>query len=251
MKIAVISGAGSGIGRATAVIFAEQEYQVILIGRTEGKLVQTRESLAKPERHRIVCVDVRAKARLHSEIQALSLQSVDAVIANAGVGGGNRYGDRDRWQEVIDINLTGTYNLVNECLPYLRAKQADYKHVMVVSSVLAKLGVPGYSAYCASKAGLLGLMRSWAVELAQQKILVNAICPGWVETEMAADGIQAVADLTKNTYDDALNQQMKQVPLGNMSQPEEVANLIYFLMSGQQNSITGQAIDINNGVLMP
>ena len=68
---------------------------------------------------------------------------------------------------------------------------------------------------------------------------------------MAADGIQAVADLTNNTYDHALNQQMKQVPLGKMSQPEEVANLIYFLISGQQNSITGQAIDINNGALMP
>ena len=111
--------------------------------------------------------------------------------------------------------------------------------------------MPGYSAYCASKAGLLGLTRSLAAEYSGEKILVNALCPGWVNTDMAQEGIEGFADALKITKEQAYQEAMKQVPLGKMSEPEEIAQFIGYLLSEQQTSLTGQTIDINNGALMP
>ena len=95
------------------------------------------------------------------------------------------------------------------------------------------------------------MMRFWAAQYARDKILVNAICPGWVETDMARQGIQAYADAVNKSYDQAFEEQMSMVPLQKMSQPEEVANLVCFLLSEEQTSFTGQTFDINNGALMP
>ena len=111
--------------------------------------------------------------------------------------------------------------------------------------------MPGYSAYCASKAGLLGLTRSFAAELSSEKILVNALCPGWVDTDMAQEGIEGFADALKITKEQAYQEAMKQVPLGKMSKPEEIAQFVGYLLSEQQTSLAGQTIDINNGALMP
>ena len=173
------------------------------------------------------------------------------VVANAGLGGENHYGPEDRWQEVIDTNLTGTYQLVEEALPFFAPETASYRHIIVISSILARLGVPGYTAYCASKAGLLGLTRSWAAMLASQKVLVNAICPGWVSTDMAQQGLQTFAEDSGKSYEAVYAEQISQVPLGKMSEPDEIARLVGFLLSDQQTSITGQTFDINNGALMP
>ena len=172
-------------------------------------------------------------------------------MANAGIGGENTYGGKDRWREVIETNLTGTYQTIQECLPYLKKDDAPFKKVVILSSILARLGVPGYSAYCASKAGLLGLTRSLAAEHSGNKILINAICPGWVNTDMAQEGIDGFADALKITKEQAYQEAMKQVPLGKMSEPEEIAHFINYLFSEQQTSLTGQTIDINNGALMP
>lgn len=114
--------------------------------------------------------------------------------------------------------------------------------------MLARLGVANYSAYCASKAGLLGLMRSWAVELALENILVNAICPGWVDTQMSQDGMKGIAKSIGVSKAEFHDMAMQSVPLSKMSQPDEIAGLISYLL--QQRSITGQTIDINNGAVM-
>jgi NAD(P)-dependent dehydrogenase (short-subunit alcohol dehydrogenase family) len=127
---------------------------------------------------------------------------------------------------------------------------APFKKIVILASILAKLGVPGYSAYCASKAGLLGLNRSLAAELAQHKILVNALCPGWVDTEMAHEGLRAFSEALKISKEKALDQAMADVPLGKMSTPDEIAQLTSFLISDAQTSITGQTLDINNGAMM-
>lgn len=254
MSLVAISGAGSGIGKACAEKFAEQGWRVVLIGRQERALQKALEGLHRPGEHIILAADIRNKAALHSKIKQVEYRLGDlcGVVANAGVGGTNQYGEEDRWDDIISTNLTGSYLLVQELLPYLRKNtNAKFKNVAIVASILARLGVPGYSAYCASKAGLLGLMRSLSVELAPENILVNAICPGWVNTEMARQGIQDFAKATGKTYDEALREQMRPVPLGKMSEPAEVASLIYFLMSGEQSSFTGQTLDLNNGALMP
>jgi len=245
-KTYLISGAGSGIGRAIAQKLSGDGHRCILMGRNTIKLEQTRD-LLPGDRHLTISADIRDKQSLKDAAQKLSATPLDGLVANAGIGGENHWGDDDRWQEIIDTNLTGTYNFVNTFLPYL-AKTPGEKHILITSSILARLGVSNYSAYCTSKAGLLGLMRSWAVQYAPQKILVNAICPGWVDTDMAQQGLQGIADgigISKREFYDIA---MESVPLRRMSRPEEIAGLVAYLLS--QSSITGQAIDINCGAIM-
>lgn len=246
----LVTGAGSGIGRATAQVLAAREARVILVGRTFTKLEATRSSLTHPEGHEVVVVDVRDGFGLGEKLAELDLAGglTGAVLA-AGVGGPNVYGPDDRWEEVLGINLTGAYQSAHEALVYLR-KAEGFRHIVFVSSVLARLGVPGYSAYCAAKAGLLGLTRSLAAELAPENILVNALCPGWVDTAMATEGLQGFADAAGCSLEEARERQLSVVPLGRMSTPEEIAETVVFLMGGRQTSITGQAIDINNGAVM-
>ena len=249
-KTILISGAGSGIGQSIAKILADKEYSIILLGRNRESLEITQSLLNRSENHSIITADIRDSHAIQEGLQKLN-PALDGIIANAGLGGENHYGEKDRWHEVIDTNLTGTYQLVQESLPYFSAKETGFRHIIIISSILARLGVPGYSAYCASKAGLLGLIRSWAGEFAPLKILVNAICPGWVNTDMATQGLKKFAQNTGKSYEDVYQEEMGRVLLGKMSEPEEIANLVKFLISEEQSSITGQTIDINNGALMP
>jgi NAD(P)-dependent dehydrogenase (short-subunit alcohol dehydrogenase family) len=242
----LISGAGSGIGRAMAQNLASAGHQCILLGRSVDALIQTLSSLTG-NGHQIIAADVRDIESLQQAADQLGDVTLNGLLANAGIGGENYWGTADRWDDIIGTNLTGTYNFVNTFLPNLRRAEGA-KHIVITSSVLARLGVANYSAYCASKAGLLGLMRSWAVQYASEEILVNAICPGWVDTEMSQTGMQGIADnvgVTKNEFYDIA---MQSVPLRRMSQPDEIADLVAYLL--KQRSMTGQTIDINCGAIM-
>lgn len=242
-KTYLISGAGSGIGRAIAQKLSNDSHTCVLLGRNAGHLQQTLISL-KPGAHSVLPADITDKKSLSNAFATLGNVTIDGLVANSGIGGENNWGDTDRWQTIIDTNLTGTYNFVNTFL----SKLGSESHILITSSVLARLGVANYSAYCASKAGLLGLMRSWAVQFAPQNILVNAICPGWVDTDMAQQGLQGIADGIGITKDEFYDIAMQSVPLKRMSQPEEIADLVAYLLS--QRSITGQTIDINCGAVM-
>jgi NAD(P)-dependent dehydrogenase (short-subunit alcohol dehydrogenase family) len=243
----LISGAGSGIGKAIAVKLAAENNNCILIGRNPKKLEQTLNELKDGE-HYAMNLDITSVSALHKGAEKLEGFRIDGLIANAGIGGENKWGIADRWNEIIETNLTGTYSFVNTFLPLLRQSDSSFKHVLIVSSVLARLGVANYSAYCASKAGLLGLMRAWAVEWAPEKILVNAVCPGWVNTSMAQEGMDGIAKGLGISREEFHTMAMKSVPLEKMSEPDEVADLIFYLLN--QRSITGQTIDINNGSVM-
>ncbi|CAN5215339.1 3-ketoacyl-ACP reductase FabG2 [soil metagenome] len=245
-KTYIISGAGSGIGRAIAQKLSYDGHTCLLLGRNEHTLKETL-NLLETGSHQLLIADIRDKESLAIAANQISGTSITGLIANSGIGGENYWGDSDRWDDIIDTNLTGTYNFVNTFLPTLGDGPQE-RHVLITSSVLARLGVPNYSAYCASKAGLLGLMRSWAVQFAPQKILVNAICPGWVDTEMSQQGLQGIADgigISKQEFYDIA---MQSVPLRRMSRPDEIAGLVAYLLS--QGTITGQTIDINCGAVM-
>jgi NAD(P)-dependent dehydrogenase (short-subunit alcohol dehydrogenase family) len=243
----LITGAGSGIGRAIAIEIAKYGRTCFLMGRNENNLKETL-SLLKNGNHEIFVTDITSANALKNIIAKNPDLILDGIIANAGVGGENNFGDDDRWNEIIGTNLTGTYLTVQYFLEALKRSKNNYKQIVITASVLARLGVANYSAYCASKAGLMGLMRSWAVQYAPDNILVNAICPGWVNTDMAQNGLQGIADgigISKNEFYDIA---MQSVPLKKMSEPEEIAALVYYLVN--QQSITGQAIDINGGAVM-
>ena len=167
-------------------------------------------------------------------------------MANAGVGGPNEPGPEDRWDDLVATNLTGTYHCLRAAQRHLEPTPG-LRRLVVTSSILARIGVAGYTGYCASKAGLLGLVRSLAVELAPGGILVNAVCPGWVDTEMSRDGIQALATETGTSYDEALKGALGAVPLGRMSSPSEVAGVVAWLLSADAATVTGQGIDVNGG----
>jgi NAD(P)-dependent dehydrogenase (short-subunit alcohol dehydrogenase family) len=250
-KTIVVTGAGQGIGRAIATLLAQQGFSLLLLGRNRTHLESARESLTNPPAHQSFSCDIRQADQIRKALEESGVQSLYAVVANAGIGGENHYAKEDAWQGIIDTNLTGTYNTIQECLPLLKKKPENFKKIVIVSSILARLGVPGYSAYCASKAGLLGLMRSLAAELASEHILVNAICPGWVNTEMAHQGLEGFAKAFDISKEEAYDQAMTQVPLGKMSEPDEIAQWVFFLVSDAQTSLTGQTLDINNGAMMP
>jgi NAD(P)-dependent dehydrogenase (short-subunit alcohol dehydrogenase family) len=164
-------------------------------------------------------------------------------VANAGIGGENVTDEGDRWDDIIGTNLSGTYWCCRAAEPLL----PDGGRIVVTSSILARIGVAGYTAYCASKAGVLGLVRAFAVELAPRKIQVNAICPGWVNTDMAWEGLSNWPGLTS---DEAWAIAVQEVPLRRMGEPEEIAATVAWLASADSLGVTGQAIDHNNGAWM-
>jgi NAD(P)-dependent dehydrogenase (short-subunit alcohol dehydrogenase family) len=243
----LITGAGSGIGAAIAIELSKQGHVCFLLGRNETNLKSTLSKLTG-DAHQIMLGDITDKQNLLKLTKDYSELILDGIIANAGVGGENNFGDTDRWDEIVNTNLTGTYLTVQSFLPAMKKSNNTYKQVIITASVLARLGVANYSAYCASKAGLLGLMRSWAVQYAPENILVNAICPGWVNTDMAQQGLQGIADGIGITKTEFYDMAMQSVPLKKMSEPNEIAHLVQYLLS--QTSITGQALDINGGAVM-
>ena len=231
-KHVVVTGAGTGIGRAIARRLADEGARLTLFARDESRLRDLVVGAATKS------VDIRDSGA----VQAAFDEPLDALVANAGVGGPNAPGDGDRWDDILQTNLYGTYWCCRAAEPHL----SDGGRIVVTSSILARIGVPGYTAYCASKAGLLGLVRAFAAELAPRRIQVNGICPGWVNTEMAWDGIDAMP----GTREEAFEMAMREVPLGRMSEPDEIAGTVAWLLSPDAIGVTGQGIDHNNGAWM-
>ena len=158
-------------------------------------------------------------------------------------------GEGDRWDEIVRANLDGAYFCMRAFEETMEGG-SEPRHILVISSCVARFGVPGISAYSAAKAGQLGLVRSLAVELAPRHVLVNAICPGWVETRMAVERIREIAAEQGRPHDEVRKELVDAVPLQRMSQPEEIAALVEFLVSEGGVAFTGQAFDPNNGAWM-
>ena len=135
---------------------------------------------------------------------------------------------------------------INECLPAIKKSQGT-RQIVIISSILARLGVPGYTAYCASKAGLLGLMRSLAVEYASQGIMVNAVCPGFTDTPLLKASIENIASKTGKSSDEARKIISTSNPMGRLIKPEEVAETVLWLIGDSADSVSGQAIAVCGG----
>jgi NAD(P)-dependent dehydrogenase (short-subunit alcohol dehydrogenase family) len=257
-KAVLVTGAGSGIGRATAVRLALEGFDVFLVGRRLEPLEETRAVLGQSGHHVSMALDVSDRLAFHDQLsEVMSVTGLErelvGVFANAGIGGSNAFDldpGKDRWDEIMMANVTGVYVTLQTAFPYLRDAGQSVTHAVVTSSVLARFGVPGQSAYVTSKTAVLGLVRSLAVEWGGSGILVNAICPGWVETAMAQESIQRMADAQEMSYDECHAQQCAILPTGRMSQPSEVADFVAWLMSEEQRGITGQGLDLNNGSWM-
>ncbi len=248
-----VTGASSGIGRAIAVRLGAEGANLTLIARRAELLEAVASDVIEAGAGivQVATADVRDQAQVDAAFDegADALGPYVGVVAAAGVGGPNLPGPGDRFLEVIQTNLSGTYFSLRAAQRHL-AEGPDARHMIVLASVLARFGVAQHTAYCASKAGLLGLVRALALELAPQNVQVNAVCPGWVETDMAWEGIDGIAAAIGGTRERALQIAMRAVPLGRMSQPEDVAGLVAYLLSPDARGVTGQGLDINNGAWM-
>ena len=243
----VVTGAGTGIGRAIARrLSADGAVDHPACARS-GAPRGGREGVADARASSSTC-DIRKRKAVDAAFAeaAEALGPITALVAASGLGGGNEDGADDRFDDLIATNLAGTYYCCRAALRHL-APGPDARHLVVISSILARIAVPGYSGYSASKAGLLGLVRSLAADGGEENIQVNAICPGWVDTDMAWQGLDAIAEATGGTREDAYRDAMAQVPLGRMSQPADIAGTVAWLLSPDARGVTGQAIDQNGG----
>lgn len=243
-KHVAVTGASRGMGRAIAVRLAAEGARLSLLARTRAGLEQT---AALAGGGHVEAVDVRERAQVDRAVDAAAAANgpLHGFVAVSGLGGANEPGDGDRWDDLVATNLSGTYWCLRAAQRHLEPGPGA-RHLVVISSILARIAVPFYTGYSASKAGLLGLVRSLAAELAPGNVQVNAICPGWVDTDMAWQGLDAMPGTREEAYADA----MREVPLGRMSQPEEIAGTVAWLLSDDARGLTGQTIDQNNGAWM-
>ena len=249
----MVTGGGTGIGKAVSEALAKNGARVAIASRNRSHLESAAQAFQAGAYPLLpIQMDVTKKTDVQNAVVKVleTWGAVDILVNNAGLSGLNRIDDPDdsRWHDILETNLTGMYLITKEVLG--RMKDHSGGRVINISSVLGKFGVPGYTAYCASKHGVLGFTKALALEVAGRGITVNAICPGWVDTEMARVGIEESASYQGITAQQFKRQAVEAVPIKRFLEAEEVAELVLYLVSSRASGITGQAINICGGQTM-
>ncbi len=236
MRTALITGASRGIGNAVALEFKDKGYSVI--GTATSK--DSAENLNKIGIEGYV-LDLSSKDSIEEFWSSLeeSGKDISVLVNNAGITRDNivlRMSD-DEWEEIMNVHLYGTFQLSKKALKMML--KSKWGRIINISSASASIGNRGQSNYAAAKAGVEAFTKSLAKEVGKRDITINAVAPGFIST-----------DMTKNN--DGVNSEylIKEIPLGRFGEPEEVANLVYFLCSPESSYITGQTIHINGGLYM-
>jgi ketoreductase len=252
-KVALVTGGGTGIGKAIAEGLAKNGARVAIASRNLSGL----ETAAKELKSQSLSVlpiqmDVRRKQDIQKAVTKIveTWGSIDILVNNAGISGVSEIDDPDdsRWYDILDTNLNGMYLITKEVLKHMPGDCGG--RIINISSVLGKFGVSGYTAYCATKHGMIGFTRALALEVVDRGITVNTVCPGWVDTEMARQGINETAAILGITPEQFKEQAAAAVPIKRFLQPDEVAELVCYLASDLAKGITGQAINICGGQTM-
>jgi NAD(P)-dependent dehydrogenase (short-subunit alcohol dehydrogenase family) len=243
----LITGGSRGLGRACALHLAHTEAaHLVLLGRDAEALADTAAVVQKAGGTTTTHItDVTDRARLASI--AGSLGPLDGLVAAAGISGMTPVDqDSDAFFDLIlAADLTGPWNTVRAFLP----RMTSGGRIVLVSSVLGRFGVPGYGAYCAAKHGLIGLAKALALELIDRGITVNAVAPGWVDTDMAQTGIRQIAAATGQTEAQFRAQAEAAVPVKRFFQPEEIAHGIAWLLDPANTMQVGQCLNLDGGVV--
>jgi NAD(P)-dependent dehydrogenase (short-subunit alcohol dehydrogenase family) len=243
---ALVTGGGSGVGRAIALALAGEGVDVTICGRRIDALAATAK---QSERIFPLAADVSdeaAMARLHEAAEA-ARGAIDIVVANAGMAISARADKTSLadWQRTIDVNLTGSFLTVKPALKGMIARGRG--RIVFVASTAGLKGYAYVAPYVAAKHGVVGLMRALAAETAKTGITVNAVCPGFVDTDMLSDSVQRIVEKTGRSVDDARASLAATNPQGRFIQPDEVAAAVLWLCNESAGSITGQAISISGG----
>jgi 3-oxoacyl-[acyl-carrier protein] reductase len=240
-KIALVTGSTRGIGRATAEKLAEAGATVVVTGRVEERALEVAQHIKERTGSETLGVgldvgDPESIDRAYSKVRE-AFGGVDILVNNAGI---NRDAlfirmKPEDWEEVVRVNLTGTFLMTQRVVRDMMKKK--WGRIINLSSVVGFTGNVGQANYTATKAGIVGFTKTLAKELAGRNITVNAVAPGFIETDMT----EALPQELKETY-------LKQIPVGRFGKPEDVANVVVFLASDLAGYITGEVIHVNGGL---
>lgn len=242
-KSALVTGASRGIGRSIALQLAEEGYNVAVnyAGSKEKAEAVVEEIKAKGVDSFAIQANVADADEVKAMIKEVVSQfgSLDVLVNNAGITRDNllmRMKEQD-WDDVIDTNLKGVFNCIQKATPQMLRQRSGA--IINLSSVVGAVGNPGQANYVATKAGVIGLTKSAARELASRGITVNAVAPGFI-----------VSDMTDALSDELKEQMLTQIPLARFGQDTDIANTVAFLASDKAKYITGQTIHVNGGMYM-
>jgi 3-hydroxybutyrate dehydrogenase len=253
-RTAFITGGGRGIGRAVALAFAREGARVFVVARTEPEVKRVAEQIRAEfgdGAAGYASCDVADPRSVEEAFAAARefLGDIDVLVNNAGVADSSKFTETsdEFWRRHLDINLTGTFYCMRAALPSMVAR--GWGRVVNVASVAGKTGAPYVAAYAASKHGVLGLTRSVALEVAAKGVTVNAVCPGYVDTDMTTRAVENIQAKTGRSAADALEAIKRMSPQQRLVTPEEVAALALLLASHDGRGITGQAINVDGGTI--
>ena len=252
-RVVLVTGASGGIGRCLAAEFAHAGAVVVIASRHEAKL-RTLADRLEGDGGRVL--PLRCDVTEKEQVVALAaiigerVGTIQILINNAGIAPASAFLEMadSLWDEVLGVNLTGTYNCCKMFLPGMI--DSGWGRIINIASTAAKVGYSHVSAYTASKHGVLGLTRSLALETAKRGVTVNAICPGYVDTELTRENARRMADKTGKSVDEILQLFAESSPQKRLIAPEEVAGLALMLASEKAGGITGQAINVDGGAVM-
>lgn len=242
---ALVTGGGRGIGRAIAAQLARSGARVTVLGRQRATLDET---VASGNAHFADVADVADAAAVGAAIaKAAMRQPIDILIANAGIAESASFSRSDTalFQRMMDVNFMGVVHAIQAALPSMKSR--PYGRIIAVASTAGLKGYAYVSAYSAAKHAVIGLVRSLALELANTPITVNAVCPGFTDTDLVAGSIDNIMNKTGRSREQAVAELAKYNPQGRLVTPQEVADTVLWLCGEGASAITGQAIAVAGG----
>ncbi|MDR5745617.1 SDR family NAD(P)-dependent oxidoreductase [Caballeronia sp. LZ029] len=244
-KHAVITGGGSGIGASCAQALAKAGARITLMGRDLARLEAQRDAMRAHGDVACVSVDVTNEAAVEEAFSRVG--AVDILVNNAGHAQAAPFTHTDAalWQRMIDVNLTGVFLCTRAVLPSMLER--GYGRIVNVASTAGQVGYAYVAAYCAAKHGVIGLTRALALEVATKGVTVNAVCPGYTETELLRASLDQIMSKTSRSEQDARDALVRHNPQRRFVQPEEVANAVLWLCAPGSDAMNGQSISVSGG----